>query len=62
MLKLLAAGLGVKLVLAVGTQHQVDGKLEEQGIEPIYVGGYRVFPSLQMLVCKQRACGKLYRQ
>lgn len=40
------AGLGVKLVLAVGTQHQVDTELKEAGMDPRYVGGYRVsFPN-----------------
>lgn len=32
----------MKLVLAVGTQHQVDKHLLEAGTKPIYVGGYRV--------------------
>ena len=39
------AGLGVKLVLAVGTQHQVDTQLKAEGAEPQYVGGYRVRPT-----------------
>lgn len=36
------SGLGVRLVLAVGTQHQVDQQLLDGGNDPIHVGGYRV--------------------
>ena len=33
-------------MLAVGTQHQVDTQLREQGKDPVYVGGYRVLSLL----------------
>lgn len=32
-------------MLAVGTQHQVDTQLREEGKDPLYVGGYRVCSS-----------------
>lgn len=39
-------GLGVKLVLAMGTQHFVDEQLKAQGSQVQYVGGYRVSSTL----------------
>ena len=44
------SGLGVKLVLALGTSHQVDAQLRAEGQEPQYVGGYRVRHSLDQIV------------
>ena len=57
----ISAGLGVKLVLAVGTQHQVDTQLREEGRDPLYVGGYRVYllPDSKPSCVVSRLAGKL---
>lgn len=34
-------GLGIHLVLVVGTQPQIDEALLNNGVSPVYVGGYR---------------------
>ncbi|BDA40699.1 Amino-acid acetyltransferase [Coccomyxa sp. Obi] len=35
-------GLGIRLVIVVGHQQQIDERLRQQGLEPRFVGGYRV--------------------
>ena len=32
----------MKLVLITGVQHQIDEMLQERGMQPRYVGGYRI--------------------
>ena len=41
-LHLLGAGLGVRLVIVLGSQQQIDAHLRDHGREPEFVGGYRV--------------------
>ncbi|KAK9916644.1 hypothetical protein WJX75_005288 [Coccomyxa subellipsoidea] len=35
-------GLGIRLVIVVGHQQQIDERLRQQGLQPRFVGGYRV--------------------
>ena len=35
-------GLGVKLVVVIGVQHHIDELLRERGMQPRYMGGYRL--------------------
>jgi amino-acid N-acetyltransferase len=36
------AGLGIRLVLVLGAQQQINDALESQGTSALFVGGYRV--------------------
>ena len=51
----LSAGLGVKLVIVLGVQPQIDALLEERGHEPKYMGGYRITDEHAMLAAMQAA-------
>jgi amino-acid N-acetyltransferase len=47
----------VRLVLVLGAQPQIDRALYERGLEPIYVGGYRV-TNEDSLECAIESAGK----
>ena len=49
------AGLGVKLVIVLGVQPQIDALLKERGHKPQHMGGYRITDEHAMLAAMQAA-------
>ena len=49
------AGLGVKLVIVLGVQPQIDALLEDRGHTSQHVGGYRITDEQAMLAAMQAA-------
>jgi amino-acid N-acetyltransferase len=55
-----AAGLGVRLVIVLGSQQQIDANLREQGREPEFVGGYRVTDRAALLAAVEASgCSRM---
>ena len=52
---LLAAGLGVRLVLVLGVRPDIDAMVRDSGHEPIYAHGQRVTDGVAMEAAMQAA-------
>lgn len=52
---LVLTGLGVRIVIVYGCTSILSAKLEERGLEPIFVGGYRVTDKQSMQVAMEVA-------
>ena len=54
------AGLGVRLVIVLGAQQQIDAQLRQQGKEPRFVGGYRVTdPAALLAAVEASGCSRM---
>ena len=54
------AGLGVRLVIVLGAQQQIDAQLRQQGKEPRFVGGYRITdPAALLAAVEASGCSRM---
>ena len=57
---MVGAGLGVRLVIVLGAQQQIDAQLRQQGREPRFVGGYRVTdPAALLAAVEASGCSRM---
>lgn len=50
-----STGLGVRVIVVVGAQQQIDSMLTERGMTPKYVGGYRLTDQKAMRIAIEAA-------